>query len=254
MNAIPETRSRSSRTEAPPLLRRIASVKSATRDTLSSSARLLLRCLIDYLGNDDSCWPSVRRLADETGLSVRQCQRILRDLQAAGWITLESRFRPDGSQTSNLIRWTAAAPDTDVTPPLTPAAPHEKSCEKPIKQHVAPAGDVVQKIAVGKVAARCRGGARRGFLRFDSERMSDGRYAVQCAMQAESAGLLNGSESARLSFVAAWVEVMAKYRTGKVQHPERLMQHLLRNTAHRVQYVTDQSETRARRLLRDCLR
>lgn len=252
MDAIAQSRARSSQNETPPLLRRIASVKSATSDGLSSSARLLLRCLIDYLGNDDCCWPSVRRLSNETGLSVRQCQRILRDLQAAGWIVLESRFRSDGSQTSNLIRWTAA-PDADVTPPPTRATPREKTCEKPKQQHVTPAGDVVQTIAAGEVAARCRGGARRGFLRFDSDRMTDGRYAVQCAKQAESAGLLNGSESERLSFVSAWVEVMAKHRTGKVQHPERLMQHLLRNPVHRVQYVTDQSETRARRLLRSCL-
>lgn len=109
------------------LVTRIQAVK--TSDRLSPSARLLLRSIADYCGNDSSCWPSCRRLATECGLSVRHVQRLLGELEAQGWIARGARHRDDGGQRSNLIRWThqsatpAAQPARACHPPLHPRHP-----------------------------------------------------------------------------------------------------------------------------------
>jgi hypothetical protein len=284
MDAMPRARARSTHKERSPLVSRIATVKSATANSLGPSARLLLRTLLDWLGNESTCWPSLRTLSRETGLSVRQLQRLLRELEQAGWIVLEPRFRPDGGRTSNVIRWTAppveyrenAPPKMTpppatrtVAPPLPSVSEQENTSENSDRKHhdVAPAdaGDVVlssagqESTAVQRlnVTAAMRPRRRqssseraRRWIQFDPARITDGRYAVFMTMQAESFGLLNGSESERLAFVACWIEVVKKYRSGKVQRPECILQHLLRNPGHRLPYPSQESEDRARHLLR----
>jgi hypothetical protein len=73
------------------------------------------------MGNTTECWPSLSRLADEVGVTVRHVRRMLRSLEAAGWIVTQSRFRPDRSQTSCVFQW-AKAPDLHVRPPRTSAS------------------------------------------------------------------------------------------------------------------------------------
>lgn len=65
------------------------------------------------MGNATECWPSLSRLADEVGCSIRHVRRMLRSLEAAGWIITQSRFRPDRSQTSCVFQW-VKAPDLHV--------------------------------------------------------------------------------------------------------------------------------------------
>jgi hypothetical protein len=110
---------------------------------LSPSARLVLRSLIDYLGDSQACWPSVGRLAYECGLSSRQVRRILRDLESSGWLHICPRRRENGSQTSSLIHWIFPAPEQQ-TPrtstsgtPRTSTSPHEKHIPENSEQHYA---------------------------------------------------------------------------------------------------------------------
>ena len=95
---------------------RIRLTRAATG--LNPAEKLLLRSLVDFMGNSSECWPSLPRLAAEVGVSTRHIRRMLRTLEAAGWISTEHRFRPDRSQTSCLYRW-AKAPDLHVRPPRT---------------------------------------------------------------------------------------------------------------------------------------
>lgn len=53
--------------------------------------KLVLIILADHEGNDYGSWPSVARIADMAGISVRHCQRILRDLEEAGEIRVEKQ-------------------------------------------------------------------------------------------------------------------------------------------------------------------
>ena len=95
---------------------RIRLTRAATG--LNPAEKLLLRSLVDFMGNATECWPSLSRLADEVGVTVRHVRRMLRSLEAAGWILTEYRFRPDRSQTSCVFQW-AKAPDLHVRPPRT---------------------------------------------------------------------------------------------------------------------------------------
>jgi hypothetical protein len=95
---------------------RIRLTRAATG--LKPAEKLLLRSLVDFMGNTIECWPSLSRLADEVGVTVRHVRRMLRSLEAAGWIVTRSRFRPDRSQTSCVFQW-VKAPDLHVRPPRT---------------------------------------------------------------------------------------------------------------------------------------
>jgi hypothetical protein len=98
---------------------RIRLTRAATG--LKPAEKLLLRSLVDFMGNTIECWPSLSRLADEVGVTVRHVRRMLRSLEAAGWIVTRSRFRPDRSQTSCVFQW-VKAPDLHVRPPRTSAS------------------------------------------------------------------------------------------------------------------------------------
>ncbi len=64
--------------------------------------RAVLRCLADYHNRTEGCcWPSVRTIALESGLSDRRVREILAALECRGIIQRGRRFRDDGSQTSN---------------------------------------------------------------------------------------------------------------------------------------------------------
>lgn len=98
---------------------RIRLTRAATG--LKPAEKLLLRSLVDFMGNATECWPSLSRLADEVGCSIRHVRRMLRSLEAAGWIIARYRFRPDRSQTSCVFQW-VKAPDLHVRPPRTSAS------------------------------------------------------------------------------------------------------------------------------------
>ena len=95
---------------------RIRLTRAATG--LNPAEKLLLRSLVDFMGNSVECWPSLSRLAAEVGCSIRHVRRMLRSLESAGWIVSRPRYRDDNSQTSSVFQWTMA-PDTDVRPPRT---------------------------------------------------------------------------------------------------------------------------------------
>lgn len=102
---------------------RITLTRAATG--LKPAEKLLLRSLVDFMGNSAECWPSLARLAAEVGVSVRHIRRMLRSLEAEGWIVTRYRFRPDRSQASCIFTW-AKVPDLHVRPPRTSTSALEK--------------------------------------------------------------------------------------------------------------------------------
>ena len=52
----------------------------------------------------NTCWPSVRRIAEDLKLSRRTVQRALTDLEHHGFLERTHRRRPNGSLTSSLYR------------------------------------------------------------------------------------------------------------------------------------------------------
>jgi len=127
---------KSTRTPSP-IACRIAIIKRSSE--LRPVERLVLRSLVDFIGNNPEavCWPSVGTLAAECGISTRQCRRLLRAFEAAGWIECSPRERADGGQTSNTIRWIRPAP-APAMPAKSIADPQSASSPAPAPPPAAP--------------------------------------------------------------------------------------------------------------------
>jgi len=97
---------------------------------------------------------------------------------------------------------------------------------------------------------RPAGQVRRRWLTIDPARLSDGRYCLQCHADAVAAGLLVNSESCRLAWLAAWCEVLSKSRRGLVRNPAATLRWLCDNPRALAAYASQDSEDKARRLLR----
>ena len=71
---------------------------------LSHRARTVYMYLKDRSDAGNTCWPSVRRIAEDLKLSRRTVQRALSDLEHHGFLERTHRRRPNGSLTSSLYR------------------------------------------------------------------------------------------------------------------------------------------------------
>lgn len=71
---------------------------------LSHRARVVYMYLKDHADKEGKCWPGIRTISEELNLSRSTVKRALDDLCKTGVISKESRWRENGSLTSNLYR------------------------------------------------------------------------------------------------------------------------------------------------------
>ena len=71
---------------------------------VSDGAVRLFAALLRHGMDPKSCYPSNERLCELLGKTERTVQRLKSELQAAGWIEVVTRHRPDGGRTSNGYR------------------------------------------------------------------------------------------------------------------------------------------------------
>ena len=69
---------------------------------LPPRARAVYMYLKDRANKNGECWPGIRRIARELGMSRSTAIRALNDLVAAGYVTKEHRKRDNGGNTSNM--------------------------------------------------------------------------------------------------------------------------------------------------------
>ena len=69
---------------------------------LPSRAVTVYMYLSDRANKDGQCYPAIPTIAYETKLSRSTVKRALDDLQRAGSLTRESRYRNKGGNSSNL--------------------------------------------------------------------------------------------------------------------------------------------------------
>ena len=69
---------------------------------LSHRARTVYMYLRDRADAEGKCWPGIKRIASDLHLSRRTVQRALADLESAGYIERNERYRSNGGQSSNL--------------------------------------------------------------------------------------------------------------------------------------------------------
>lgn len=72
------------------------------KSNLPSRAKQVMFYLINRANGKGTCFPSVKTIASDCGVSTRTIQRAMKVLVEAGFIKKDSRFREKGSQTSNL--------------------------------------------------------------------------------------------------------------------------------------------------------
>lgn len=69
---------------------------------LSHRARSVYMYLKDRADSEGRCWPAIRTIALELGLSRSTVKRALNDLCKTGLLQKDPRWRENGSLTSNL--------------------------------------------------------------------------------------------------------------------------------------------------------
>ena len=81
-----------------------AALEWAFRQDLETIPKFVLVALADAVNSESVCWPRIATIARKTGVSTRTVQRALRLQARRGLITIEERYRPDGSRSSNRYR------------------------------------------------------------------------------------------------------------------------------------------------------
>lgn len=72
---------------------------------VSQSARFVYLCLCKHADNtNQTCFPSLNRIAQIVGKSISTVKRAIRELCKYGAVERTPRFRKDGGQTSNLYK------------------------------------------------------------------------------------------------------------------------------------------------------
>ncbi len=69
---------------------------------LSHRAKAVLFYLKDHADNEGKCWPGIRTIAGELGLSRSTVKRALGELVEKGVVEKAKRWRGNGGLTSNL--------------------------------------------------------------------------------------------------------------------------------------------------------
>lgn len=95
------------------------------KSNLPSRAKQVMFYLINRANGEGTCFPSIKTIASDCGVSTRTIQRTMVILLEAGFVKKDSRFREKGGQTSNL--YTLAYPSEN----------NEVECKKEIREEVA---------------------------------------------------------------------------------------------------------------------
>jgi hypothetical protein len=228
------------------------------RNSLELSARekLVARVLLDYIGNrpDGICWPSLSRVAQEASVSVRTVQRAVQGLREKGFISIDPRYREDGSQTSSIYQWL----DT-----LSPgggdrlASEHTQHQKQPEKQHVPERPAPCSLDSDGPERPRASGGWERinrtkRFVEFESDPKQFRSYEACDKAHQDSidAGFISNSESDQILFWTCYAAVCRKLKAKKVSYPARLLRVLLDSRRAMIEYSTQADEDAARKGLK----
>ena len=104
------------------------SFRNIYNSNLSHRAKSVYMYLKDRADSEGRCWPAIRTIALELGLSRSTVKRALDELVEAGYIIKQARFdeRKNGGQTSNLYTLCSEAPQ-----PSTPEQPTESEPPMP---------------------------------------------------------------------------------------------------------------------------
>ena len=90
---------------------------AVTKKCPTPTSKLILILLANYADEHNSCFPSRDKIAELSNCDERTVRRSLKQLSEAGFLRVESRYRPDGGQTSN--RYYLSMDNVSEQPSLT---------------------------------------------------------------------------------------------------------------------------------------
>lgn len=76
------------------------------KSNLPSRAKQVMFYLINRANAEGTCFPSVKTIASDCGVTERTIQRTMKILMEEGFVAKEERYRDNGGQTSNLYKLT----------------------------------------------------------------------------------------------------------------------------------------------------
>ena len=105
----------------------------AYRSTLKSRALNVLLYLIDRTNREMTCFPAIPTIAEQLHISVSTVKRALKELEQAGFLRRDPRWRDNGGQSSNLYTLDAPVetPAPDPSPAPEPAPEDERQAPAP---------------------------------------------------------------------------------------------------------------------------
>ena len=71
-----------------------------------------------FVGDNMNCFPSLQRLADLSGVTIRTVSRSVKSLQEKGYITIEKRQSDTGVNVSNLYTLNLEAINSGIDTPV----------------------------------------------------------------------------------------------------------------------------------------
>lgn len=74
------------------------------KSNLPSRAKQIMFYFINRANTEGTCFPSVRTIASDCGISERTIQRTMKILLEEGFVIKENRYRDNGGQSSNLYK------------------------------------------------------------------------------------------------------------------------------------------------------
>lgn len=99
------------------------------KSNLPSRAKQIMFYLINRANAEGTCFPSVKTIANDCGVSERTIQRNMNILVEQGFIIKEERYRDNGGQSSNLYRLQMESENNNIKP----SANGKKFDEKKLK-------------------------------------------------------------------------------------------------------------------------
>nr|WP_245331575.1 helix-turn-helix domain-containing protein [Clostridium algifaecis] len=86
------------------------------KSNLPSRAKQIMFYLINRANVEGTCFPSVKTIANDCGVSERTIQRNMNILVEEGFIIKEERYRDNGGQSSNLYRLQIKPENNNIKP------------------------------------------------------------------------------------------------------------------------------------------
>lgn len=197
------------------------------------SERLVMLALADYANDEGECWPSIAGICRKSALKERGVQGILRRLEAAGWLEIETG---GGRRNCNLYRLKVpeAQDETQQSARPAAAAPQHSVAHTPQGRDQKTAGDAPEPSDSPKkpskpdpvfdlLAPLAQSGAVRSFLAYRRQHRAKGLSVTGAKRLAAALELIQDqggdpSEALALAEERGWASVQADWyfkATGK---------------------------------------